>query len=261
MNTYEERQEARRQRYLDRAEKAEQDAAGRFKSADERSDLIPFGQPILVGHHSEKRHRRDLARIDRDMRAGIDASKKAEHYAGKAESVGKAGISSDDPEAIVKLREKIAKLETVQARMVAANKLVRKQDRAGLAASGYDESQIAGLFTPDFAGRLGFPNYALTNNNANIRRLKTRLAELARASSRETVEHEPVDGVQFVENAEINRVQLIFSGKPAAEIRQQLKRRGFRWSPSEGAWQRHLNNGGIYAAQDFVAWLERGKID
>lgn len=31
-----------------------------------------------------------------------------------------------------------------------------------------------------------------------------------------------------------------------------LKSRGFRWSPSEGAWQRLLNNAGIYAARYVV---------
>jgi hypothetical protein len=35
--------------------------------------MIPFGQPILVGHHSEGRARRDQGRIESGMRAGVES--------------------------------------------------------------------------------------------------------------------------------------------------------------------------------------------
>lgn len=38
---------------------------------------IPFGQPILVGHHSERRHRNDLARSHRHMDNAVAASDQA----------------------------------------------------------------------------------------------------------------------------------------------------------------------------------------
>ncbi len=60
------------------------------------------------------------------------------------------------------------------------------------------------------------------------------------------VAYNRLQGVNLVQNVEANRVQLIFPGKPSADVRAELKARGFRWSPSEGAWQRHLNNAGIY---------------
>lgn len=48
------------------------------------SASIPMGQPILVGHHSEGRHRRDLARMEAAFRksltterAGLDAQRRA----------------------------------------------------------------------------------------------------------------------------------------------------------------------------------------
>jgi hypothetical protein len=37
------------------------------------ADMIPLGQPILVGHHSEGRHRRDLGRIHRHSDRAADA--------------------------------------------------------------------------------------------------------------------------------------------------------------------------------------------
>lgn len=50
-------------------------------------------------------------------------------------------------------------------------------------------------------------------------------------------------------NQEENRVQILFDGKPDANIRSELKHAGFRWAPSQGAWQRMLNHDGIYAAK------------
>ena len=49
-------------------------------------------------------------------------------------------------------------------------------------------------------------------------------------------------------NQEENRIQILFDGKPDAGIRSELKHAGFRWAPSQGAWQRMLNQNGIYAA-------------
>ncbi len=55
--------------------------------------------------------------------------------------------------------------------------------------------------------------------------------------------------VKIKENADIARIQFIFPGKPDDPTRRVLKVNGFRWSPSQGAWQRHLNETGRYAAQ------------
>jgi hypothetical protein len=139
--------------------------------------------------------------------------------------------------------------------MAAANKIVRKfkSDKAAgieaLKASGYSEAVATGLFEPDFCGRVGFASYQLSNNNANIRRMKERVAHLERNATRETNEVEREDGVKIIQNAEINRLQIFFPGKPDAAIRSNLKAHGFRWSPNEGAWQRHLSNSAIWAAE------------
>ena len=45
-----------------------------------------------------------------------------------------------------------------------------------------------------------------------------------------------------------NRLQLIFEDKPDADTRQALKSEGFKWAPSQGAWQRQLNQNAIRAA-------------
>ena len=47
-------------------------------------DRIPMGQPIQVGHHSEGRHRRDLARADGHARRAYDEMQRSEKWAGRA---------------------------------------------------------------------------------------------------------------------------------------------------------------------------------
>jgi hypothetical protein len=221
------------------------------------AEVIPFGQPILVGHHSEGRDRRYRAKIERNNRKAYELGKKAEYYAQKAASVGTGGISSDDPEVIVKLQEKIELAEKVQARMVAANKAVRKNDREALAAQGFSEARINDLFTPDFCGRLGFADFELQNNSANIRRMRQRITGLRREHANRNAETPRLEikapeGVTIEENAAENRLQIFFPGKPSEQIRSKLKSHGFRWSPNAGAWQRQLNDSARYAAKQVL---------
>ncbi|WVK06404.1 hypothetical protein AB8807_22220 (plasmid) [Xanthomonas campestris pv. olitorii] len=87
-------------------------------------------------------------------------------------------IRSSDPGAIEKLEAEIERLKASQKMMRAANTALRKNDDNALRALGFSEEHIAELKTQDFAGRVGFPQSALRNNNADIRRLKKRIAEL-----------------------------------------------------------------------------------
>lgn len=251
MNAYEQKQADRRQRMAARVDRLRAYAAREYDKADLREEKsgIPLGQPILIGHHSEGRHRRALRRADEAMRRAVDATKAANRLEETLRgSETSNAVSSDDPDAISKLRAKVSKLEDDQAKMLAANKLVRKKDASGLVKMGFTEKQAEGLLSPDFCGRLGFPDYMTANNSANIRRLKERIKILEANQARETKEA-VVAGVRVVENADDNRLQLFFDGKPADAVRKELKSRGFRWAPSVGAWQRQLNNGARWAAE------------
>lgn len=260
MNDYQQKLAARKERYEALAEKAETEASERFQRADLREEIsgIPFGQPILVGHHSEKRHRAAIARADSNMRKGVEASKKAKYYANKAESVGTGGISSDDPEAIQKLKAKIEKAEKNQQFMKDVNKAQRANDTDTLKTLGLTDDQIAKINKPDFAGRtIAFPRYALSNNNANIRRMKDRLEGLEAKANMKPREDLIYDGFKVVQNIQENRIQFIFDGKPDADTRATMKSNGFRWAPSQGAWQRHFNNNGIHAARMVIKKLTK----
>ena len=245
MNPYELKQALRKSRQAEGAAALQETATQLFALARQSIAHIPMGQPILVGHHSERRHRRDLARHDRLMRKAIETEKRAKELAQRAATVSRA-ISSDDPDAPEKLREKIAQLERGQEAMKQANKIVRSKigndgKVAQMVALGISERAARQALIPDFAGRVGFPDYALTNNSANIRRLKARLA---------TVENRPTEGAADVtgegftirEDVADNRILILFAAIPSPEKRAELKGHGFKWSPSRGAWVRQLND-------------------
>lgn len=170
----------------------------------------------------------------------------------KIRSVGTGGISSDDPQAVEKLEAKLATLEKHQEMMKAANAAIRMKDPAKgdakLAELGCTPEDIAKLRAPDFCGRIGYPAYELQNNNANIRRIRGRIAELKKRTEN-TPEGWEFDGGRVVVNTAENRLQIIFDGKPDADIRTELKGEGFRWAPSQGAWQRQLTDNAMRAAR------------
>lgn len=281
MNAYEAKQEARRERLEARADKLRAQSTAAFNSAKAKAEMIPFGQPILVGHYSEKRDRNFRAKITSGFRKAFELDKAAGEAAARADAVGTGGISSDDPDAVVKLREKLVALESAQSKMVAANKVVRAFWKVGL-RSDADQSEenqamwsryvskmaeagipgistVKALLSADCCGRIGYADFQLTNNGAEIRRVKARISALEKiAAGREAAEKagaapvETIVGnrVRIVENIEANRLQMFFPGKPSADERSILKGRGFRWAPSEGAWQRQLNNAARYAARE-----------
>ena len=173
-------------------------------------------------------------------------------------------IKSGDQDAIERLEEKLVSLKETQERMKVANKAIRLKDAEKgdeeLKILGYSDEQIQELRTPDYMGRVGFPAYALQNNNANIHRVEERLKSLKAAKEKGTKETE-FELFKVVENVEVMRLQIIFDGKPEADVRAVLKKHGFKWAPSQGAWQRMLNPAGKYALNRVKEELEAMQND
>ncbi len=96
----------KKMRYSEMAAKTQAESNRIAKQSREMIDAIPMGQPILVGHHSEKSDRRYRQRAWDKMEKSWELSKKADYYADKAGSVGTGGISADDANAIAKLAQK-----------------------------------------------------------------------------------------------------------------------------------------------------------
>ncbi|MBN8712182.1 MAG: hypothetical protein BGO12_10070 [Verrucomicrobia bacterium 61-8] len=81
------------QRASERAERFENYSENRAKDAEQARNQvdsivehIPFGQPILVGHHSERRARKDAERIDNGMRKSIKMWDTSKYWAARAEA-------------------------------------------------------------------------------------------------------------------------------------------------------------------------------
>ena len=109
---YEERRKQRIERYKELSKKAEERSTMYCNSNANRILQIAPGQPILVGHHSEKKHRRLIEKAHNDIRKSIEEDKKSEFYSNRAKSAENSKIIySDDPKAIEKLEEKLERLE------------------------------------------------------------------------------------------------------------------------------------------------------
>ena len=238
-----ERQEARAERYREYAENAAKRATAAFNASNDAVANIPLGQPILVGHHSEKAHRRALDRSNSAMMRSVHESEKAAYYARKAEAVeNNNNIYIGDDDAIERLKNKIAELTALQEQMKCANKIIRAKSLSDI--EKIDALVYLGISRPKANKMVGaqiiFPGYALTNNNAKISAAKKQLAKAEALASKEDREY-TIDDITIEECYSENRVRIYFPGKPDDEMRTELKRNGFRWAPSMGCWQAYIN--------------------
>ena len=245
---YEERKERKIDAYKRRARKSSVLANQESDHARKLGDVIPFGQPILVGHHSEGSHRALLKRIDGAQRRASEAYEKAEYYENKAEAAEKNhAISGDDPEALQLYQKKLEELEKAQKYMKTVNR-AWKQGKAALVALGFSEDESERLAN---GTKRPCPRWMLANNSAEIRRVKEKMETLKKLDTM-TVENIKFNGGEMVVNLEINRVQIIFDDIPAPEKRAILKSHGFRWSPSQKAWQRQRTLNAVNAAKRLI---------
>ena len=256
MNDYEQRKQDRIDRYLEKAGKARAESSTLSQQAHTMLSAIPPGQPMLPDHYSYKSDKRYRDRIDTKMRQSISADEKADYYEGKARAAANnRAISSDDPDAVQKLQEKLTALEKLQAKMKTINAYYRKHQTCR-GCEGVTEEEAARLDQRVKDGysweTAPYPAYALSNNNQEIHRIKKRLETLTQ--NREVgFQGWEFDGGKVVANDDQNRLQIFFDEIPPAEVREALKGHGFRWARSEGAWQRQLSSNAIYAARHIAA--------
>lgn len=217
-----------------------------------------------VSNFPIRKKEKQIAAWDKNM----ENFRKADHYLDMLKRAHTLAVKSDDPEVLDFLRAKLAGLEEAHALMVSANAYYRKNKTLegfeGIPADTMAWITRPGVYLP--GGRNGdgsplafygkpFPTYELTNSNANIKRVKQRIETLEAVKASKPIEEEH-DGYTYRENAEAMRVQFHFDGKPDDETRALLKRNGFRWAPSQGVWQRQLNDNGKYAAHRVMEALD-----
>lgn len=196
--TYRERRARRAERLREWAAKRAAKGEAATASARQTADMIPLGQPILVGHHSEGRHRRDLERIDARFRKGYEHRQKAAEFESRAANIERAAAGSiyrDDPDALEALERRINELEHERDRVRRFNASVRKgaPDESLLTErqrSGLESARRVGM-----AGKGGqMPAYVLSNLGGSISKQKQRLEELRKsAAARPKREPDPDD--------------------------------------------------------------------
>ncbi len=175
-------------------------------------------------------------------------------YLDKIRSTGMGGISADDDMAVEKLQQKLDGLKAAQETMKAVNAYYRVHKTLdGCPHLPEDELEklkvsMSRHWRQDAPP---FPSYSLSNNNANIHRTEQRLSDL---KNRSEYAGWTFEGGRAEINEAENRLQLFFDEKPSDEQRNALKKHGFKWAPSQSAWQRQLTKNAIYSAGylDFI---------
>ena len=248
--TYRDRLETRQERREEWAQKASAKATQEFRHADRISERFAGGQPILIGHHSERGARADQERMHNAMDRGIERQDMAEHHASAASGIErmlKTSIFSDDANATEALEARIERREARAARMVEINKAYRaaykvSQDIAKALAqlvtnnvlSFEDATRCAANMSADWRPlpkRAPFADYELTNLRGNIRRDKERLKEVAYRNE-QSAKAEAAGGVVVTGTGDY--CSVTFADKPDRDTINTLKASGFYWQG--GSW-------------------------
>lgn len=267
MNDFQERKQKRIDRYKQYSGNAGKRSEDAFKEASSITSIIPMGQPILIGHHSESGHRALLKRSDNKMRKGCEESDKSKYWEDRARAAEKNhNIYSHDPEAIKKLTQNIEFCEKLQLRYKEINIMLRKEK---IYKSDNDLlTKLYALYITDkeykfiiewnkfgWTGKDYFiiPTSVLSSNNANIQRMKTRLQTIIKTDSQlKTFKDIETDKGYITKNEEHKGLEIHFPGKPKQETIDKLKQFGFRWSRYNKCWYKAYSERNLNLAKDII---------
>ena len=172
----------------------------------------------------------------------------------KIRSIGTGPVDLTDPHAREILEDRIQRLQERLDRGKKMNAHYRKHKTLrgfpGLSddeADALDKDIASG---PSWA-RVPCPDFELASLRNKIKTAQKRLSDLDKledAQERPAAE-ETFPGGRIVQNAEENRLQILFDEIPGEDVRAALKSHGFRWSPKNKAWQRQLTHNAEYDAR------------
>ena len=196
------------------------------------------------------RDRNYREKASRQIDRGYEISKEAAALEEKAQAAeNNHSISSDDPLAVEKLTKKLDTLQKAQDTMKAVNAYYRKHKTLTGCAGCLEVSEtVIKAAESNINGIHGvpFPAWCLSNNSAEIRRIKSRVEDLQRKAEQEPREW---SGTGWTAETDLddNRIRVYFDEKPDDETHSILKGHGFKWSPKAGAWQRQITRAAIWS--------------
>jgi hypothetical protein len=180
--TNREMREGRRDRRREWAEGRRSKADAAHQDSADAVAPIPMGQPILKGHHSQRRHERALERSRKTAIQAVEHSKMAEHHDARADNIDgqlETSIFDDDPDAIERLRDRIAQAEQSRDRIKSFNASCRRGQPDLTLLNDDERSDLRSIVQVGFAGPKGqFPSYKLSNLGGRIRGYRQRLERL-----------------------------------------------------------------------------------
>lgn len=262
MNHYQAKLDRRREGLRKAAQKRREQGEALASDGRRALEAIPFGQPILIGHHSERGDRayrgRAVGKIDR----GYALQNEADALEARADSVGTGGISSDDPEALDRLQKYLEKLQEEQARMKRVNlaHAAYKKNPVSLETAELTQKEkelVRNFIQPYSWIKHPFAPYQMKNNNANIRRIEKRIELLKKLGT--TPAPEPISGAGWTlhQDRDENRIVVKFAERQSEDITKILRSWGFLWSPSRTAWVRKITPNALYAAKRLAEALPK----
>lgn len=211
--TRQERIEEKEARLRERASRKSKEATQLLNEATNMMKSVPMGQPILIGHHSEKAHRRLIERSGNKMDKFCEAHQYSKELESKADSMKYSPILSTDSDAVELLKEKLNRAEETRDKIKEQNKELKAK------------------------GEPINPSYILQNLGAKIRDLKKKI------ESTEALKELTFNDFEFVGGEykfEENRHNIYFDSIPDSDVRQKLKTYplSLKWSRYSECWTR-----------------------
>lgn len=209
-----------------------------------------------AGGYNMRKHNKQMAR-EESLWAEYEEIKA---LLGKIKAVGTGPVDLADPHAREILTDQLQKQQATLDRGKALNAYYRKHHTF----DGFPELSPAAAekLSADFAATRArcpwiekpFPDYEMASLRGKIKRIQARLSELDKleAAAAQPAASICFDGGEIVRNADLNRLQILFDDIPDPATRTALKSHGFRWSPSNKAWQRQLTDNAIQDAKKIL---------
>lgn len=158
---------------------------------------------------------------------------------------------------LVRYKEELAAMQKNHELMKESNKMIAKAKKEGKDISN-ELMTFVGIskFDAEWAMKWGF---GLQNNNANMKRVEQRIKELEQKEQNATnvgSQETRYNGFDLIMNHEADRIQIKHDSRPSAEVITKLKKNGFKWSPSQGVWQRQITQNAIWTTNHLIKELQ-----